>query len=287
MIVELVSRFLSDANEGKADMPDEVIDEACENFRQVLKATFKPKKDREYEPYMSTIGKPLCQQQMEKSGAPKENPTWDFRMKMLIGDMVEVAAIAIMKGAGIPVARENQEVKWDSGNGIIRGKTDVSIEGDGVYDIKSASKYQFNYKFNTGDAFNKLREDDPFGYLPQGYLYGEASGEKFRGWIAICKETGEWCVVNPPIADNSYKKAAIKTAKENAETLAEDKPFKRCFEPIVEEFRGKKTGNKYLDTTCSFCPYKTACWGEVTYRDQVKSKAAYPKKRYYVGEVNE
>lgn len=285
MIIEKVSSYLAQANRGKAEMSEEIIEEAGERFKDMLRSTFTPKKERDFEPYMSTIGKPLCQQQMEKSGAKRELPSWDFRMKMVIGDMVEIAAIAIMKAAGIMIVRENQEVKWDSENGVIRGKTDVSIEDDGIYDIKSASKYQFTYKFNKGDAFHKLLEDDPFGYIAQGYLYGEGSGEKFKGLIAICKETGEWCVVNTPIADNAYKKAAIKTAKENAKALATDAPFKRCFEPIEETWRGKRTGNKYLDTTCHFCPYKEACWGEVTLAPEPKSKAQNPKKHYYIGDI--
>jgi hypothetical protein len=286
MIIEQVSRFLAEANKGQADMSDEIIEEAVAAFRKAMNAHFKPKKDRVFEPYLSSIGRPLCQLQMEQSGAEREPPEWHFRMKMLFGDMTEIAAVAIMKAAGIPVVDEQKEVKWDSGYGEVRGKLDFNIEGEGVYDLKSASSYQYTYKFNQGDAFHKIREDDAFGYIVQGYLYGEGAGEKFKGWIVINKATGEWCIAPTPIADNSYRKEAIRTAQSNAKALAEGAEFKRCYEPVIESFNGKKTGNKYLDTTCSYCPYKNACWGKVTHMAQPKSKAKSPKKFYYIGDVN-
>ena len=49
-------------------------------------------------------------------------------------------------------------------------------------------------KFAANRGYNNIKKDDVFGYVPQGYLYAEAAGSTFGGWIAINKATGEWAV---------------------------------------------------------------------------------------------
>ena len=61
----------------------------------------------------------------------------------------------------------------------------------------------FMSKFGEYGSYNKIKEDDPFGYVMQGHLYGEGENVPFGGWIAINKVTGEFAVCKAP--DNQEK----------------------------------------------------------------------------------
>ena len=67
----------------------------------------------------------------------------------------------------------------------------------------------------------------------------------------------------------------------NADTV-ENNEFKRCFEPVEETFRGKPTGNKILNTTCSFCRFKYMCWDNLQELPSLMSQAKDPKIVSYV-----
>ena len=152
---------------------------------------------------------------------------------------------------------------------------------DKIWDIKSASPYAFQYKFGESGGFNAMIKDDPFGYVPQGYLYAGADDKEFGGWIAINKSTGEWSVVETPINDDEHKKKAIEQAKKNVHALNTNQPFKRQFEDIEEFFNKKPTGNRILAKECTFCAYKKPCWGDIQYLPQRESKAMNPKYFWY------
>ena len=58
--------------------------------------------------------------------------------------------------------------------------------------------------------------------------------------------------------------------------------FRRCFEPEIETFRGKTTGNKILNKNCTFCDFRFACWPTLRELPAVKSQAKEPKIVSYV-----
>lgn len=282
--LEQVKMFLLMLDRGEAEIPEAVIEEFGENCKKLLRA--RNTKKQEFSIRMSSIGRPLCQQQMEKAGEKREASSYSFPMKMIYGDMIEAAALAIMKAAKVNVQEQQTGVSLDIADGKIDGTLDVVIDGE-LYDIKSCSPYSFSSKFNAPDGFSKLVADDPFGYVAQGYLYSDARKVPFGGWIALDKVSGEWAVLGTPIADNSYRRVAVEKATENYTALKTDAPFKRCFDTITEEFNGKATGNKYLGMACGYCSFKDKCWGKVTLAPQPKSKAKNPKRFWYVGEVHE
>lgn len=288
LLLEQVKLYLTAANNGEAEMSDEIINDAVEAFRNTLKTTFSKQDKTKKTLRMSSVGRPLCQQQMEQADAARTPDDYSFRMKMLIGDMTEIAAVAIMKAAGVSIVSYQEPVTVDIGGIKLAGTLDLKVrEGDKlvVYDVKSASPYAFATKFNGEGAFAALREDDAFGYVAQGYLYAEGAGARFGGWIAIEKSTGEWAVLETPILDNSYRKEALKQVEANILAIKEGAPFKRCFEPVEETYYGKKTGNMMLGVTCAYCPFKEACWGDqIVHAAQPKSKAKNPKKNWYLGE---
>ena len=229
---------------------------------------------------MSNIGKPLCQLQMEKSGAEAEPMPYNAKMRNLFGDLIEASAITIMKASGIEVKDIQKKVKHKFKNSEINGTMDVKINNK-IWDIKSASPYSFTNKFGESGGFDALKQDDAFGYIAQGYMYGEADKTEFGGWIVINKSTGEWCTTEVPPEDSS-KKETIKKVESNIDKLESDSSFKKCFSDVEEFFYKKPTGNRVLGISCSFCPYKRPCWGnQIQYLPQQQSKSKNPKWVWY------
>ena len=96
-----------------------------------------------------------------------------------------------------------------------------------MWDIKSASPFSYDKKFGKdGGGFEKVADEDVFGYLSQGYLYAEALNKPFGGWIVINKSTGEIQLTAPPSDDTKYKDKALQIAKDNAETLLDNNHLK-------------------------------------------------------------
>ena len=77
---------------------------------EAFKKQFTEQRDPNFSIRMSGIGKPLCQLQMEKQNKTSEPPPYNFKMRVLFGDLIEAAAIGIMKAAGIKIQSEQKEV---------------------------------------------------------------------------------------------------------------------------------------------------------------------------------
>ena len=85
--------FLSKAVRGEAEMPPHVIEEFGELCKKALEKQFS-KREEGFRLRMSNIGKPLCQLQMEAMGVEGDLPDYDFKMRMIIGDVLEAVVIA-------------------------------------------------------------------------------------------------------------------------------------------------------------------------------------------------
>lgn len=263
-------------------MPPQLLDEFAARCRAALDRTFNEAPKEKFTIRMSNVGKPLCQLQMEQSGVKAEQPSYSHKMKMLIGDLHEAAAVVIMKAAGVPVEAENQKVSLDLGSMVLEGTYDVKIAGH-IYDIKSASAYSFSHKFSEASGgFDALAKSDSFGYIGQGFGYAEADKSRFGGWIAIDKSTGEWAVVEVP--DYKYeelKADALANIETAVSTLLSDAPFERKFADQEETYYKKATGCRTLGYECSWCSYKHTCWPGVQYKPQPSSKGQNPRWYYY------
>ena len=279
-ILNRVQMFLAEANKASVEVSDELIEEFGNACKDAFKKQFTEKRQTDFKYRMSNIGKPLCQLQMEKSGAEAEPMPYNAKMRNLFGDLIEAAAITIMKSAGIEVKDIQKKVTHKFDDKQINGTMDVKIDNK-VWDIKSASPWAFDHKFSDEGGFDAILKQDTFGYVSQGYLYAKAENTDFGGWIAINKSTGEWAIAETPLSDEKYSKDAIELAKKNAEALQSDAPFKRLFEDEEEFFNKKATGNRTLGLECRFCAYKKPCWGkELQYLPQ-QSKALNPKWVWY------
>ena len=280
-ILQKVQTFLEQAGHRSVKVSDDLIDEFGEACKSAIRKQFTEERGGKFRLRMSNIGKPLCQLQMEKTGAPAESPDYSFKMKVLFGDLIEASAMLILKASGVDVQSEQKTVKH---SGEIEGTYDVEIDNK-IWDIKSASPFAFDKKFSQG--FNTVVEDDAFGYASQGFMYADSEDKDFGGWIVINKSTGEWCVTETPLNIDEYKEKYVVLAKDNLNAIKKNKKFKRCFTDIEETFRKTKTGNRILGLTCSYCAFKKKCWGdEIQHLPQQQSQARDPKWIWYTKVTN-
>jgi hypothetical protein len=221
---------------------------------------------------------------MERDGAEK-NFEYNSLVRFMFGDLVEAIAILVMKSAGINIESEQEAVKLELGNHSVSGTLDVEIDGK-VWDIKSASPYAFDHKFGELGGYKKIKEDDVFGYISQGYLYSQSKNKDFGGWIVINKASGEWVVCEAPELQEEDKKEALDLAKKNLKALLSGEKFKRCFTDTEETYKDKdksvkKTGNRLLSSICGFCDFKKTCWPNAIMHRKVGSTARFPKSVWY------
>lgn len=272
--LQLVMERLSNGEE--VDVPDNVIDEAVEDFREALLKQFRRKK----EPFrlrMSNIGRAPCQLQMEKSGKTPERRPPNHILRMMIGDAVEVYVTAMLKLAKANITGGKDVVSFDIAGTTIKGESDIDIDG-AVYDVKSASPWAFKNKWEKG--YEALRKSDDFGYIGQLYGYSKGQDKDMGGWIVADKSSGEVLFVEAtptPSEAAQIQENLEKTIK----VVSSDAPFERCFEPEEEYFYRKPTGNKRLPMNCSFCDFKHHCWPDAVYKPQTGSKAVNPRHYWY------
>ena len=279
-ILHKVQTFLDAACEEQVVISDKLIEEFGEACKTAIKKQFTDKRPNKFRVRASNVGRPLCQLQMEKTGAKGESQPYNAKMRNLFGDLIEATAVLVLKSSGVEVTNEQKSVRYDVSNGThIDGTFDVEIDNK-IWDIKSASPFAFDHKFKNG--FNALAKGDTFGYVEQGYVYAEAEKKKFGGWIAINKSTGEWTVTETPLADDEHRAKALKKVKDNSDAIKKNLPFERCFTDVEEMYRRKPTGNRVLGFECSYCPYKKDCWGdEIQHLPQQSSQGLNPKWVWY------
>ena len=281
-ILEKVRVFLEAASKDAVEVSDDLIDQFGKACSDSFRKQFTDQRNKKFGLRASNIGRPLCQLQMEKKGVKGEGQPYNAKMRNLFGDIIEQMAIIVMKAAGVEIEAEQKKIRYNINKGTnINGALDVEIGGK-VWDIKSASPWSFTNKFGENGSFHTVATDDVFGYTTQGYVYAEGADKPFGGWIVINKSTGEWTLTETPMADDEYKEKALDTVKKNASALKRNKKFERCYEDEEEYFRKQKTGNRVLNNTCSFCPYKFPCWGEnLQLLPQQQSQGKNPKWVWY------
>lgn len=263
-------------SESKIEIKEEWLDEAAEAFKAALKKQFT----RTEEPFrlrMSNIGRPLCQLQKDADGTEKSRKDSSFVMKMLIGDAVEAAMMVVIKASGVNLTGNKSKVKLRVGETDVHGEDDLEIDHK-VWDVKSSSNWAFNNKWAHG--WNAIYDGDTFGYVAQLYGYAKAQGKEVGGWIVVNKETGEVLVVHA-----TPTKAQLAQIQENIEftesAIRTKLPFKRQFQDEEETFYKKKTGNRTLPITCTYCDFLSSCWPDAVLKKQALSQAKNPKNIWY------
>ena len=270
--------FLSKAASGEAEMPPHILDSFAKSARDALQKHFVDEK-KEFTLRMSNVGRPSCQLHLQALGVEPEKRTYDFKMRMIIGDVMEATLIALMEAAGIDIKSKHQKVSYELDGKTINGEYDIELD-DGIWDIKTASPYAFEHKFNSDSPFERIKSNDSFGYVAQGIGYGMAANKPFKGWIALNKSTGEITFADASDSDTEKEEVNEKIRESNV-AVDLSKPFKRQYSDIPEVFYKKETGNRTLCLECAWCDYKQHCWGELEFRRQLPSKGKNPKFVWY------
>lgn len=244
---------------------------------------------REYRIRMSGLGKPLCQQILDKFGI-EESMEYNSIARFAFGDLTEALLMLVMREAGIDIVDFQKEVALEIEGVVVTGTLDVIIRGtDGVervWDIKSASDWAFKNKFTGNGGYDHIKGDDPFGYVMQGHLYGAATGLDFGGWIVINKSSGEVAIVEAYDWTGDDRVAYMLEAANRVHFLSD--PDVKPFKPYSDEFetykrRGEviRTGNKVLPKECSLCGFRGHCWPDAVLHNKVTSQAKSPPKVWY------
>ena len=269
-------QYMENAASGKSTMSEETMFQVATDVSEALSRQFgRGNKRGEFGLRMSNVGRPTCQLWFEKNEPEKALPLpTTFVMNMMLGDIVEAVFKGLLKEAGVKY-EDNEKVtlKLDDGTSI-DGTYDIVIDG-AVDDVKSASNWSYNNKF---ESFDTLKQGDAFGYVAQLAGYAKASGKKAGGWWAVNKSNGQFKYVPATGIDIDEE---INHIQQTADSLEENR-FERCFDAVPETFRGKVTGNMVLGTECSFCRYRFSCWPNLQERSAVMSKAKQPKTVAYV-----
>ena len=184
-ILNRVQLFLTEANKASVPISSTIINEFGEACKDAFIKQFVEERETKFKPRMSAIGRPLCQLQMEKSGAEAETPPYNSKMRFIFGDLIEALAVAILKSSGVKIDDFQKKVKYVFGDDEINGTYDVKIM-DKIWDIKSASPYAFQYKFGESGGFDALLKDEVLGKKDTTFfishdIYEEWALEKFIG----------------------------------------------------------------------------------------------------------
>lgn len=229
------------------DLPD-VSHKVSDDLQQLLESRIKPREDRQPHLRMSNIGRKDRQLWYDinrpEQGEPLKGQTL---MKFAFGDMTETLVLYLAKMAGHAVEQEQAEVEVDG----IKGHIDAIIDGV-LIDVKSASTFSFQ-KFQTGVLFTP--GNDPFGYVAQICGYMEATGCERGGFLAVDKTLGKICFCEiPKEIVEAYK---VRERIAHIKQVVSDPHIPpRCYTDVPDG----KSGNMKLDTGCSYCPHKFACW---------------------------
>lgn len=280
-LVSKIHDYLSSITSGNAEVNTEALAEFGERVKQNVLRQFEPQ--REFKLRMSNIGKPLRQLMLEQKYG-RVPPSPDFVLKMLFGDLYEALMLFLLKSAGVNIVEQDKEVSLhiSEANLDLKGTLDVIIELDGtrkIYDFKSASPYSYNNKME----YSSLVSNDDFGYVDQLAGYSLASGIPMGGWIVIDKSSGKIKVAEIPQSEQEkILEASLSAITNKVVYITNGYDLPECKGVEDETWYGKSTGNQVLNSSCTFCAYKTKCHASCEYRPSLVSTAKNPKWEYYV-----
>lgn len=201
---------------------------------------------------------------MSNAGQPCERKLWyeinetekgeelrpETRLKFLYGHILEEVLLFLAEVAGHEVTGRQTQLSIEG----IKGHRDAVISGT-LVDVKSASSFSFK-KFATGG----LKEDDPFGYLPQIQSYLFASQEdplvtdKSRAAFLVVDKTLGHLTLDVHEKDEKNYPEIYGKKKEVITGSIPDRAF--------ESVPFQQGGNEKLGVNCSYCAFSKTCWPE-------------------------
>lgn len=234
-------------SEDSIALTPELLERCGGDLQQLLKYRFEEER-KVPKLRMSSLGKPDRQLWYDiNTDIVGEKLSPNVFLKFLYGDLLELVILYLAEEAGHTVTHKQSEVEL---NGIL-GHNDAIIDGV-VVDVKTASRFGFR-KFVDGS----LPDNDSFGYMHQLAAYCTAHGGLDGAFLAIEKESGKLALLRYSYEELS-KYNIEDVAEWKKEMLASPELPDRCYSPVPEG----ASGNKVLDTACSYCPFKFHCWSD-------------------------
>ena len=99
--LEEVKALLSQAQHKPVAIPKEILKQFLKDCKQAVEKQFTQKRESEFRIRMSSIGKPLCQLQMEKKysggNAIQSYENYNNKLRFLFGDLLEAVVIMLLR----------------------------------------------------------------------------------------------------------------------------------------------------------------------------------------------
>lgn len=204
---------------------------------------------------MSNIGRPCERQLWYEINIPAVATPLrpENYMKFMFGHLVEELVLFLAELAGHDVKGRQDEAEISG----IKGHRDAVVDG-AVIDVKSASTYSFK-KFVSGG----LKEDDPFGYIPQiqSYLH-DAQNDP----IVTEKDRAAFLVLDKTLGHLTLDVHERDTETDWPELFEQKKAMVQQAEPPDRGYAlvpYGSSGNMALPVACSYCPFKKTCYPEL------------------------
>lgn len=223
------------------------IDAFGENLKAIIRTRLAKRPIEERPLRFSSLGKPDRQIWLDSKTEDRPFSKTADGLKFLYGDVIEALLVFLVKEAGHDVQDEQREISVDG----VKGHLDCTIDGV-VVDVKSAAPYSYK-KFIEGsfytDVFSKRYLDQLCGY---SNVITPGVGPAF---LVMDKSSGDISVipVSISIAQDFQPDVRIEHLKA---VLTKDEMPPLCYPDKVDG----KSGNRVLDTGCSFCNHKKGCW---------------------------
>jgi len=264
------------SNNDAVEYDDAWVEDAGEMFKAALRKQLTPR-EKGFRLRMSNIGRPLCQLQRENLGLERERMPYNHIVRMMLGDATECIMEVLLRVAKLPITGGKSQATLKFDDVVVSGENDIELDGR-VYDTKSSSPWAYENKWKAGYA--GLVREDAFGYGAQLYGYSKGTKQEQGGWIVVNKSSGETLFVEADPSPQQVEDLEMDIIK-TVQAVSTNADLVQCFEPTVEYFRTKPTGNKRLHTTCTFCAYKKSCFPNAVQKPQGGSKAQNPRYYWY------
>ena len=96
------------ASRGEVTLPPEAVLEFAKSCKDAV--TVQLNKEKSYKIRMSGLGRPVCQQLLEKRGIEQETK-YNLLFTFLFGDIVESIAVLVLEQAGVDIVAKQKAVK--------------------------------------------------------------------------------------------------------------------------------------------------------------------------------
>ena len=254
-----ISTLTSDINNLFAEKREKFggMEEVVAGFRNFMSNTFeKGDEDPLKRPGLrfSNIGVPCERDLWYRINKPNSGEKFEAAtlFKFALGHLLELLVISLAKESGHTVTGEGNSFEVRG----IKGHRDCVIDGMTV-DVKTASSFSFA-KFKKG----LTPENDAFGYLKQlrGYVHAAKDDPlvtyKRKGaFLVIDKQHGHMHLDIHEFAQHELDDVPYDIERKKA--IVDDKLLPRRGFSDKED---GKSGNRMLDTNCSYCAFKHECW---------------------------